>query len=178
MPLPSDRPGFGLRAVALLEAAKGLLVLAAGSGLLLLINRDVEALAERLLAHLHLNPAHHYPRVFLQIAGDPTRAWLVAVGCSGVRRGRRPASLLCSRRRDSWWPGIRSATAVVSSCTGMGRPRHTSAKRAPAAATAQPSMGRGPEPSRLAHPAALDHPLDPPGGSSQPPRRGPITVIP
>ena len=50
MPLPFDRPGFGLRAVALLEAAKGLLVLAAGSGLLLLINRDVEALA--LIANL------------------------------------------------------------------------------------------------------------------------------
>ena len=82
MPPSLQRPRLGLRTVALFEAAKGLLVLVAGSGLLLLVHQDVEAVAERLLEHLHLNPAHHYPQIFLQIAtgATPTGLRLIALG--------------------------------------------------------------------------------------------------
>lgn len=54
----------------------------AGSGLLLLVHQDVEAVAERLLEHLHLNPAHHYPQIFLQIAtgATPSGLRIVALG--------------------------------------------------------------------------------------------------
>jgi uncharacterized membrane protein (DUF2068 family) len=58
----------GVRAVALFEAVKGALVLAAGFGLLSLVHRDLEDLAERLVRHSHLDPASHYPRVFVEAA--------------------------------------------------------------------------------------------------------------
>ncbi|HWW75891.1 MAG TPA: DUF2127 domain-containing protein [Pyrinomonadaceae bacterium] len=58
----------GVRAVALFEALKGTLVLLAGFGLLALVHRDLQDLAERLVRHSHLNPASHYPRVFVEAA--------------------------------------------------------------------------------------------------------------
>jgi len=67
---------LGLRAIALFKGLKGLLVLAAGSGALLLVHRDVQRLAERLVAHFNLNPASHYPRIFLQMATKATPAHL------------------------------------------------------------------------------------------------------
>ena len=67
---------LGLRAIALFEAAKSLVVLLAGFGLLFLIDRDVQAIAERFIAHLHLNPASRYPRIFLQVATRTTSGHL------------------------------------------------------------------------------------------------------
>ena len=61
------------------EAAKGALVLAAGFGLLSLLHRDLQALAERLVQHSHLNPAHHYPQIFIQAASRMNDARLVAL---------------------------------------------------------------------------------------------------
>jgi uncharacterized membrane protein (DUF2068 family) len=58
----------GVRAIAFFEAVKGALVLVAGFGLLALVHRDLEDLAERLVRHSHLNPASHYPRVFIEAA--------------------------------------------------------------------------------------------------------------
>jgi uncharacterized membrane protein (DUF2068 family) len=72
----------GVRAVAVFEAAKGVLVVAAGLGLLSLLHRDVQRAAETIVRHLHLNPARHYPRVFIQAASHVTntRLWLLAGG--------------------------------------------------------------------------------------------------
>src|SRR5262249_38595862 len=73
---------FGLKAVALFEALKGFVVILAGAGLLAFIHRDAQAFAERLVIHLHLNPARHYPRVFIEAAGRLTDSslWLLAAG--------------------------------------------------------------------------------------------------
>ena len=72
----------GLRMIAVFEAGKGLLVLAAGFGLLGLLHRDVEAIAERLVRFGHLNPAGKYPQIFLDAAArvTDTRLWLLAGG--------------------------------------------------------------------------------------------------
>ena len=72
----------GIRAIAVFEAAKGLLVLVAGFGLLGLMHRDVEAIAERLVRFSHLNPASKYPHIFLDAAAKVTdaRLWLLAGG--------------------------------------------------------------------------------------------------
>lgn len=72
----------GLRAVAILEAVKGAVVLAAGLGLLGLLHRNVEELAEQLLRFGHLNPASKYPRIFLDAAAQVTdaRLWWLAAG--------------------------------------------------------------------------------------------------
>ncbi len=71
-----------IRAIALFEAAKGLLVLLAGTGMFLMVHRDVQAVAERLVSHLHLDPASRYPRIFLKIASEasPGRLRLLAFG--------------------------------------------------------------------------------------------------
>lgn len=58
----------GIRVVAVFEALKGVLVLSAGLGLLSLVHRDLQATAERLVRHSHLNPARHYPRIFIEAA--------------------------------------------------------------------------------------------------------------
>jgi uncharacterized membrane protein (DUF2068 family) len=57
----------GLHIVALFEGAKGLLVLVAGFGLLSFIHKDIHEAAMRLVEHFHLNPASHYPRIFLDL---------------------------------------------------------------------------------------------------------------
>ena len=97
----------GLRVVAAVEAAKGLLVLAVGAGLLSLVHRDVQAIAEHIVRAFHLNPANRTPRVFLELAANLTssRLQLLALGATayaslhlveawGLWRGRRWAEWL------------------------------------------------------------------------------------
>ena len=91
-----------VRAVALLEASKGLLVLLVGIGALSFIHHDAQRHAEQLVGHLHLNPASGYPRIFIEFAAKLTDARLgtlaaLATGYATVRfieayglwRGRR-----------------------------------------------------------------------------------------
>jgi uncharacterized membrane protein (DUF2068 family) len=80
-PRPRDR---AVRFVAYLETLKGVLVLVAASGLLSLVHKDVAAVAAALIAHAHLNPASHYPQIFLDAAahtGD-ARLRLLAAGAT------------------------------------------------------------------------------------------------
>ncbi len=56
----------GLRGIAIFEAFKGALVFAIGFGLLALIHQDFQAIGESIVEHLHLNPAHRYPQIFIQ----------------------------------------------------------------------------------------------------------------
>lgn len=65
-------PHKGLRAVAIFEAFKGILVLAVGVGLFNLMPTDLGAIGESIITFLHLNPAHHYPHVFLMAVADVT----------------------------------------------------------------------------------------------------------
>jgi uncharacterized membrane protein (DUF2068 family) len=70
----------GLRTIAAFEALKGLLVLAAGFGLLSLIHKNLETAAERLLHIVHVSPDSHLAQVFLRAAehtGD-RQLWLAA----------------------------------------------------------------------------------------------------
>lgn len=71
----------GLHIVALFEAAKGAVVILAGLGLLALIHHDVQAVAESIVRHSHLNPARHYPHIFLDAAARSTdaRLWAMAL---------------------------------------------------------------------------------------------------
>lgn len=71
----------GLRVVSIFEASKGLLVLLSGCGLLAYIHKDLHLAAERLVRHFHLNPASHYPRIFLDLADHVTdgQLWLMAL---------------------------------------------------------------------------------------------------
>ena len=85
--MPSQRrhPKAALHTVALFEASKGALVIAAGFGLLALIHRDVQTLAEEIVRHFHLNPASDIPRIFLEAAGkaDGGQLQLLVLGAFG-----------------------------------------------------------------------------------------------
>jgi uncharacterized membrane protein (DUF2068 family) len=66
--------------VALFEAAKGLVVLLAGFGLLSLLHRDLRVVAAAVVGRLHLNPTEGFGSVFIQAAARTTdaRLWLLA----------------------------------------------------------------------------------------------------
>jgi uncharacterized membrane protein (DUF2068 family) len=98
---------LGLRTVAVFEAAKGFAVLLAGSGLLLLVRRDAQAMAERIVEHLHLDPASRYPRIFVQLAtgATPGRLRLLALGALiyALIRFAEAVGLWHGRRWAEWF---------------------------------------------------------------------------
>lgn len=57
-----------VRTVALIEAAKGLVVVMAGIGAFSLLHHNAQQIAESLVGHLHLNPAKEFPRIFVEYA--------------------------------------------------------------------------------------------------------------
>jgi uncharacterized membrane protein (DUF2068 family) len=106
----------GLHIVALFEAAKGAVVILAGLGLLTLIHRDVQAVAESIVRHLHLNPARHYPHIFLDAAAKVTdaRLWAMAL-TSMLYAGIRFAEAYGLWRKQVWaeWFGIVSGSLYL-----------------------------------------------------------------
>ena len=74
----------GVRAVAVYEGVKGVLVLAVASGLTL-VHKNLHDIAMRLVEHAHLNPAAKYPRIFLTAAEQfqDMRLLLLATGALG-----------------------------------------------------------------------------------------------
>ena len=74
--------GAELRFVAVFELAKGLLVLLAGLGLLSVVHRDIQEVAEELLLHLHLNPSSRIPGIFLKLVDRVSNVdtWFLALG--------------------------------------------------------------------------------------------------
>lgn len=60
----------GLRPIAIFEASKGLIALLVGLGVHKLAQGDIRQVAEDLVSHLHLNPASHYPSVFIRSASE------------------------------------------------------------------------------------------------------------
>jgi uncharacterized membrane protein (DUF2068 family) len=70
-----------VRIIAFVEAAKGVLVLLAASGILAFIHADWNELAARLVRLSHLNPASKYPHIFLDAVShlqQPRLLWLAA----------------------------------------------------------------------------------------------------
>ena len=70
----------GLRGIAIFEAVKGVAVLAAGFGVLTLLNRDAVEVAEHWVHKLHINPSGHLSHVFIDAAENVTdaRLWAAA----------------------------------------------------------------------------------------------------
>ena len=60
----------GLRTIAILEAAKGGLAFIVALGLHVLVGQDLQLVAERVVTHLHLTPASHYPNVLITVAAQ------------------------------------------------------------------------------------------------------------
>ena len=89
LPLPAPITQ-GLHIVAMFEASKGMLVLAAGVGALSLLNRDASLAAEKIVRYLLLNPDGHLVHYLVERAGQITNRQLlitaiIAVLYSGTR---------------------------------------------------------------------------------------------
>lgn len=97
----------GLRFVAAFEAAKGVLVLAVGCGLLAAVHHDLQNWAEQIVRGFHLNPARHYPQVFLRFAAATTdrQLWAMAAGafCYAVVRFIEAWGLWHDRSWAEWF---------------------------------------------------------------------------
>ena len=74
----------GLHIVAVFEGVKGVLVLLVGFELLTFIHKDIHEAAVRLVKHIHLNPASHYPRIFLDLTEhiSDTKLWGMALAAA------------------------------------------------------------------------------------------------
>lgn len=72
----------GLKAVAILEASKGLVSLIVGLGIHQLAGKNIQQLLESLLRHFHLNPASHYPGLLVHEASflTPSNLTFIAFG--------------------------------------------------------------------------------------------------
>jgi uncharacterized membrane protein (DUF2068 family) len=103
----------GVRFVALVEALKGALVLAAGLGLFALVHRHAQSAAEDLVAHFHLNPASRTPRIFIDAARSTTdaRLWLLAGAAAGYATLRfvEAYGLWRKRRWAEWFAALSGA---------------------------------------------------------------------
>ncbi len=73
-----------LRLVAAFEAMKGVLVFATACAVFKFIHADVQETAEQLVRHFHLNPANHYPRIFLEMASRLDDAHLLVLGLGAL----------------------------------------------------------------------------------------------
>lgn len=104
------RTGRGMRLVAVFEAGKGLLVLLAGAGLLTLLHRDLQKIAEDLVRLTHLNPASHYPSIFIEAASHTTDRRLLVLAtlafAYAVVRLAEGYGLWHGRRWAEWFAAI------------------------------------------------------------------------
>ncbi len=95
-----------MRAIALFEAAKAALVLLAGFGCLSLLHRDVHLIATQIIKHIHLNPAHHYPHIFIDAASKvtDTHLWMLAslALTYAIIRGAEAYGLWYEQRWAEW----------------------------------------------------------------------------
>ena len=110
-------PSFGtIRAVALFEAAKGTLVLLTGFGVLSLVHRDTQRFAEQLVGHLHLNPAKHFPRIFIDAAANLTETRLVLLAILAATyalvRFIEAYGLWRGRRWAEWFAAVSGAIYI------------------------------------------------------------------
>ena len=105
-----------VRSVAVFEAAKGLIVLLAGAGSLTFLHRDLSAVAESWIAELHMNPAHHYPRVFLDLANNLQNGglWLLAGAALvyALVRGVEAYALWHERPWAEWFAALSGAIYI------------------------------------------------------------------
>lgn len=107
---------LGLKGIALLEATKGALVVLAGIGLAALLHRDAQALAEAIVARLHLNPGSRYPTIFLSLAAHPDDPRLWAIGASAaIYAAMRFAEAYGLWHERSWaqWLGVWSGAIYI-----------------------------------------------------------------
>jgi uncharacterized membrane protein (DUF2068 family) len=105
-----------LRTIAVFEAAKGGIALAASLGLLSLLRQDLHQLAVTLIEHFGLSPDGHYPSIILHYAdvlADANRLTLVLLAAGYVvLRFCEAYGLWHQRAWGEWLGGLSGALYV------------------------------------------------------------------
>lgn len=75
-----NKTTVALRTVAVFEAAKGIIVLLLGLGVLRLVHKDVDDVAEQIIRFLHASPGGHLSNLFIAAAhrANDKSLWAVA----------------------------------------------------------------------------------------------------
>jgi uncharacterized membrane protein (DUF2068 family) len=70
-----------LRLLSLFEASKGLLVFLVGAGLMSLIHKSAQQEAAEIVKIIHLNPARHYPEIFINTLANlsDVHLWFLSI---------------------------------------------------------------------------------------------------
>lgn len=73
---------YGLRTVATIEAVKGIIVLLLGCGLLMLVHKDLDEVADRLTDFLRVDPEGRISSLIYRMADKTTEKslWIIAIG--------------------------------------------------------------------------------------------------
>src|SRR5262249_51138630 len=107
---------FGLRGVAIFEASKGLLAIAAAIWVITLVHKDMQDVAEHMLQLLHINPDRHFYQALLRTVGGltPRGLWGIVALILGyaVIRFVEAAGLWLERAWAEWFAFI-SGSAYV-----------------------------------------------------------------
>jgi uncharacterized membrane protein (DUF2068 family) len=103
-----------IRAVSAFEACEGLLALGAASGFLLLLHSDLQDIALRLVEHAHLNPAAHYPSIFILAADHMENANLALLALGAVAYSAfRFAEAFGLYREAPWAEVLAAASSTI-----------------------------------------------------------------
>jgi uncharacterized membrane protein (DUF2068 family) len=83
MQTPLQRSPLVLRGIALFEAAKGLLALAAACGIISLRHTDLHAATDTFLRRHGINPERHYTRLFIESVAKATNHHVAEIAALG-----------------------------------------------------------------------------------------------
>ena len=105
-----------LRTIAVFEAVKGVLVLAASLGLLSLLRHDLHRLAAVLIDHFGLRPSEHYPAIVLHysdvLANTDLRSLVLLAAAYVVLRFAEAYGLWYQRTWGQWLGALSGALYV------------------------------------------------------------------
>ena len=107
---------FGLRGVAIFEAGKGLLAIAAAIWVITLLHKDMQDVAEHMLQLLHINPDRHLYQWLLRTVGGltPRALWVIVCLILGytVIRFVEATGLWLEKEWAEWFAFISGALYV------------------------------------------------------------------
>lgn len=106
----------GLKAVALLEASKGVLALCVALGVYTLFSHDAQKIVIELIQHCHLNPASYYPHLLIEKVAliTPQNLNLITIGIMlyGAIRFIEAYGLWRAKRWTEWFALVSGAIYI------------------------------------------------------------------
>ena len=106
----------GVKIVAFFEGMKGLMIVLVGLELLKLIHTNIHAEAQQIVMQFHLNPASHYPRIFLDVSEhlSDTKLWALSMisFCYATMRIVEAGGLWFEKSWAEWFAALSSAIYI------------------------------------------------------------------